>query len=99
MNPRPPPRAPETPPAMIFDDVWLILNDNHTPNQILKENIVNVFNFHPIHIYLNCPSIEFYNDNRPYFKNERALKTRRNKSFGVRNILISLLDKISKNGK
>jgi hypothetical protein len=54
---------------------------------------VKIFNFHPIHIYLNTDTIERYQAARPHYQDSRKLLEFRNtKAKGVRDLLIELLN-------
>ena len=74
------------------DDHWLTLDYNKGPckNLILKDSL-NIFCFHPIHIYLNSPTIEHYNSSRKYHRDEKELIKYRHQGYGVRTILKQIL--------
>ena len=74
------------------DDHWLTLNYNEglCENLILKDSL-NIFCFHPIHIYLNSPNIDYYNETREFHRNEKELINLRFKGYGIRSILKQIL--------
>lgn len=53
---------------------------------------VKVFDFHPIHIFLNTESLDRYERTRPYHQNPSELIKHRYKGYGTRNRLIELLE-------
>ncbi len=68
-----------------FDDHKMDLNDSG----------LNIFNFHPIHIFLNTENEQRYNDAKVFYKNPSKLRTFRNsKTEGSRDLLIRLLEHI-----
>ena len=53
---------------------------------------LKVFNFHPIHIFLNTENVKRYNNARAYFKDYKKLKGFiNNKTYGTRDFLIDLI--------
>jgi hypothetical protein len=101
-----------TEPFMLFNDVLEIpacFQDNHwftrkTPFSPFLTRVVSgsgipaVFNFHPIHVYLNTDCPQTYLKAKPYYQNATALlKFRRPLgTMGTRDLLIELLDLIRK---
>lgn len=58
-----------------------------------------VFNFHPIHLYLNTDCVQTYERARPYFKDISKLSAMRNTSkYGIRDFFIELLTKAKEYG-
>ncbi|OEK05219.1 polysaccharide deacetylase WbmS family protein [Roseivirga misakiensis] len=53
---------------------------------------LRVFNFHPIHIKLNTPTLSHYNNARSDFKDMDALNKRQYEGYGVRNIFTRLIN-------
>jgi len=59
----------------------------------LESQKLNVFSFHPIHIFLNTDAEHTYNQARPYYQNAKELLRYRNtKRKGTRDLLIELLE-------
>jgi methionyl-tRNA formyltransferase len=59
----------------------------------LNSKGIKLFNFHPIHVFLNTPSIEFYEKSKKYYHNFEKLSSLKNTSVkGARDILIELLE-------
>ena len=56
-----------------------------------------IFDFHPIHIYLNTENLSRYEITREYHKNYSELVKYRNKGYGTRNRFIELLKFCSSN--
>lgn len=64
----------------------------------LISNDTNILNFHPIHIYLNTENIERYKMAKKYYHNPQKLKEyQNNKTFGIRILLINILDYVKTN--
>jgi hypothetical protein len=65
-----------------FDDCELDLNSN-----------LNIFSFHPIHIYLNTHSQQMYDSLKHFYQvPEELLKNRNNEVKGTRDLLLNLLN-------
>ncbi len=53
---------------------------------------LKVFNFHPIHVFLNTERLERYEESRPYHRSpEELLKYRNNDTPGARTALKTLI--------
>lgn len=66
----------------------------------LKDNSLfgfKVFNFHPIHIFLNTNNLDVYENTRSIHHKPKELIKYRERGEGVRSQLISLLDSINSN--
>lgn len=82
-------------PLYFMDDVWL----RHGKPSInfaseLARDSLTVLAFHPIHIYLNTPRIEYYEQRKDIYHEPDALREERSDEFGVRDLFTSLLDTI-----
>lgn len=67
------------------------MNIDHSGNYI--------FDFHPIHTFVNTPDLNFYNSIKEYYHQPSTLLKKRNKKeYGIRNCFVDLLKKISKSG-
>lgn len=53
---------------------------------------LRVYNFHPIHLFLNAESLDRYERARPFFNNPKELIKHRYDGYGTRNRLIELLE-------
>jgi acetyltransferase-like isoleucine patch superfamily enzyme len=69
----------------------------------LKESAVSetgdvlVFNFHPVHVYLNTDSLERYEQAKQYYSNPEMLwKLRNRQRLGTHDCLIALLESLRK---
>jgi hypothetical protein len=59
---------------------------------------LNIFSFHPIHIYLNTPDQAFYERFKQYYQiPEELLKNRNTEIPGTRDLFLALLDHCQKN--
>ena len=71
------------------------LYDPFENSKIHIENGYFVFDFHPIHVFLNTDNAETYNKAKTFYHNVNELQNYRNrKNIGTRDFLISLLTKI-----
>ena len=83
-------------PYLWEDDVHFIHKDNSDVNHYLKFKGLKVFDFHPIHVFLNTEDLSRYNEARPHLQNHSELANYVNKnSFGTRTFLENLIKEIS----
>jgi hypothetical protein len=63
----------------------------------LKTTMLQIFAFHPIHVFLNTENLNRYETARPYFNKYKKLKQYENRQkFGTRNFLLNLLQQLDK---
>ena len=74
------------------DDVSIIYG--HTDNMASIINVpgLKVFNFHPIHVFLNTESLDRYEKTRPLHQKPKELIKHRHEGYGTRNRLLDLLE-------
>ena len=76
------------------DDVHCIYRWDWDVEKYLNHKGLKVFDFHPIHIFLNTEDLSRYNKARPYLQDFKKLKEFvNNKTYGTRDFLIDLLKK------
>jgi len=74
------------------ENISFAYNWNLDSSLFTNNNFLKVFNFHPIHIFLNTESIERYNTARPYLQTFHRLKAyKNNHDIGVRTFLNNLI--------
>ena len=56
---------------------------------------LKVYNFHPIHIYLNTPNVAYYEKCKPYYHDPVSLEALRYKGHGVREHFIRFLEELA----
>ena len=66
--------------------------DNSVIENVIRKSIkisdsLKVFNFHPIHLYLNTPSQNYYIDNKNVKKINKS-------NIGVYNLFLNLIEEI-----
>lgn len=84
-------------PHFFEDDVNFIHSDFIVPSTLMSATCLKVFDFHPIHIFLNTTSVAHYKKSAPYFFDYKGLLSMvNNESTGVRDLFI---DFISQNGQ
>lgn len=81
------------------DDVHFLYNYSYNNCNIDFYNDDAVFNFHPIHIYLNTENVERYENAKVHYKNPNQLKNYVNKSDikGTRDLLLDIATQIRNN--
>jgi len=85
---------------MSFEDDLYFSNISKTfkINELgLNRKNLFVFNFHPIHIFLNTNSIQHYQKSKIFLHNSEKLNSCRSDKRGTRDLLVELLEYISKN--
>ena len=70
-------------------------NGNHLPD--LKQTGLNIFNFHPVHIYLNTNTQSVYEKAKPFF-NRKSFSGFVNNGMGIKSLFIELCEKINQEG-
>ena len=88
-------------PFFYEDDLYLLGNSKRTPQFYLSENIkmYKVFNFHPIHLFLNSESLERYERIRENYHDFAILKENRNTdSYGILDFFEELIGFAQKEG-
>ena len=75
------------------DDVELMFGLKNNIDMVTNLKGLKVFNFHPIHIFLNSENIDRYQRAKQYVQKPDELINLKNMNLGVRNIFIDLLKK------
>ena len=80
------------------DDVHMMYENSFENSKLqINQNNLNVFNFHPIHVYLNTEKISDYENAKRFYNAPKKLKEHVNtKTIGTRDFLINLLEKCKK---
>jgi hypothetical protein len=79
------------------DDVHCISEWDWDIKKFLNYEGLKVFNFHPIHIFLNTEKIERYENAKLYLQNYKELKKFVNKKkYGIKNFFLDLIENIKK---
>ena len=73
------------------DDVACIEKEVTQITKLINSKSLKVFDFHPIHVFLNSADLELYSSLRNMHKNPIELIKYRNHSYGTRDRLIELL--------
>lgn len=76
------------------DDVYIISEKKYKVDDYIKYPGLKVFDFHPIHIYLNTEKIERYNEAKKELNHTRLRNLINTKSYGIRNFFIDLIEKL-----
>lgn len=88
-------------PFIFEDDVYMQLKEKRPADFFLSNKFVapRIFNFHPIHLYLNTDQRETYENARIFLKDSRTLVNMRNKrKYGTRDFFIDLVTAAKKAG-
>lgn len=86
-------------PFIFEDDLYLAESEHRGIRFYLGDDFEapRIFNFHPIHLYLNTDQMETYEAARPFFKDIDQLKRMRNtENYGIRNFFIDLIEAAKK---
>ena len=85
-------------PMFFEDDYYLMFHANDFSVKDLNLNMsgLKVFNFHPIHIYLNTESMSRYEKAKKFYSQPSNLNRYVNKGKGIKTLLINLLDYLEK---
>ena len=75
------------------DDTRHLYSDNLAVKKYLDNDCIKVFDFHPIHIFLNTDALDLYNKVKPFNNNFDKLKEFRNtENSGIRNFFLDLIN-------
>lgn len=74
------------------DDVHCMYQLNDKIEPYLKRPGLKVFNFHPIHVYLNTENLDRYERTRCMHQHPEELIKHRYEGYGTRNRLLEILD-------
>lgn len=78
------------------DDGHFLYNFPFSNSMLSLKAPLNIFCFHPIHIFLNTHEQLLYEQARPYFRDSKQLRELRNKkSLGVYDLLLSLINSVN----
>lgn len=78
-------------PYFFQDSSCFYFKHNSSINELSVRDGLKVFNFHPIHVFLNTESMDRYERTRPFHKNPEELIKHRYDGFGTRSRLLELL--------
>ena len=95
----------EIQPFQLWNDLQLIphrYQDNVSlkipslkPLDLLNSNGLLVYNFHPIHLYLNTFSLKHYEKAKPFYHDRKGLEQHRHSGTGIRTEFIKLCERLS----
>ena len=77
------------------DDVACIDPNVSEVSSLVRRHGIKVFDFHPIHVFLNTESLDRYERTRPLHQNPKELIKHRFEGYGTRSRLIELLEMVS----
>jgi hypothetical protein len=76
------------------DDIHFIYQDDWNLEKILNVKGLKVFDFHPIHVYLNTDHIERYEKAKKYSHDHSRLSQHINEGSGTRDLLIDIIERV-----
>ena len=88
---------------LFWMDYFYIEMENNAPSFQLQELQINepglkVFDFHPVHVFLNTEHLGRYEAAKEYYHEpEKLIEFRNTQTLGVRDLLVELLDRIKGN--
>ncbi|RAZ38564.1 polysaccharide deacetylase WbmS family protein [Campylobacter hyointestinalis] len=74
------------------DDVHCLYNWEWNVDKFINYDGLKVFDFHPIHVYLNTENLARYEQSREFHKSKSQLLNHRYSGYGVNNLLIDLIE-------
>ncbi len=81
-------------PFFFEDDAWIIEPEHPSIERHLSENVsgLSIFNFHPIHLYLNTETMDRYNQAKPFYHEFEKLApfVNHGEETGARDILLGI---------
>lgn len=78
-------------PHVFEDDVSMVYDPSFNLNLYLNHPGIKVFDFHPIHVFLNTENMQRYENSRPVHRNHEELKKHVNTKRGSQSILLDLI--------
>jgi hypothetical protein len=75
-----------------FSDELACLSGKTNIRELCNRRGLKVFDFHPVHVFLNTESLDRYERTRPLHNNPKELIKYRFDGYGTRNRLIELLE-------
>lgn len=79
-------------PYIFSDELWCVKDYGHEKfESLIYRPGLRIFDFHPIHIFLNTESLDRYERTRPLHRQPKELIKHRFEGYGTRNRLIELL--------
>lgn len=81
-------------PFFFEDDIWLLERERKPLQYYLSDAFTapRIFNFHPIHLYLNCETYQRYEEAKTFYHNPEKLHDFRNRKEGMENIFARLVE-------
>lgn len=84
-------------PIYFMDDVWMHRERSlPDPEALLNQSGLKVFTFHPIHVFLNTPDLDYYETHKDKYQDVDALRQVCYDDDGVRVLLEQLLASIDR---
>lgn len=79
-------------PHFFEDDINCLITDDWRIDELICSKGIKVFNFHPVHVYLNTESLRRYRSAKDYAANKKEFDRYRNTQyFGIRDFFKKLL--------
>lgn len=79
-------------PYIFSDELACLTDNNNIRNLCAGRESLKVFDFHPIHVFLNTESLDRYERTRPLHNKPKELIKHRYEGYGTRDRLIELLE-------
>lgn len=73
------------------DDLNIHESNSELSSELINRKTLKVFDFHPIHIFLNTSNLAEYQAARPFQNDFKRLKELRNQGYGTENFLRNLI--------
>ena len=80
-------------PFFFEDDIYFFYQNEKSPvKEYFTADGIKVFNFHPIHIFINTGSLDLYEHAKPFLHETPKLREMINKGFGAKDFLLSVIN-------
>lgn len=90
-------------PVYFMDDTWLRLRDDPdalpSVDELLCGPGLQVLGFHPVHVYLNTPDIDYYQERKDAYDDRDRLREERYEGLGVRDLFVAVLKRLETSGE
>lgn len=85
-------------PVYFMDDTWLRLRADPdalpSVDELLCGPGLRVLDFHPVHVYLNTPDIDYYRARKDAYHDPDRLREERYEGLGVRDLFVEVLERL-----
>lgn len=87
-------------PFFFIDDVALKRGELErlSPEDLISGDGMKIFAFHPVHVFLNSPTLEYYQNHKGNYQDVDELRRNRYSGYGIRDFLFELSSFLNERG-